>query len=209
MRASPSAALPRGRRHWLGVAAALAAAPGPAAGQAQLDPSHLRPVAMTPIPLAEGIGEFERTCLGSNFDAGLFEASVDSSEWRYRRERGSGTPEPAMYVSSKAVLMFHGPPVQEARAFAPGQCNIQFVLDAEADRESIHAGLAGAIERAAALRPPRYDFPGETCFRWLDSAKIKRLCLMKWPGERSRQIALSFQLWTPEGETRAHLAPPR
>ena len=189
-------------------AALLTALAAAAFTQPQIDPSQLRTVVMTPVAIADGLTQFERICLASGFDHDRFSAAVAGSPWRFSAERGVGTPTPDVRRASQAVVNFHGPPVQQQRAFAPGQCNMEFYARSATDRAAVLAELAAAVERVTGATPPRYEFRGETCWRWLAAdGRVNRLCLMHWPAAQSNHFALSYQLWTIEGERRARLTP--
>ncbi len=182
---------------------------GPSLAQPRVDPANVRQVVIVPVPLADAVGEFEGICLASGFGHDRFDAAIGRSRWRFRTEQGLGTPAPDVRRAPQAIFNFHAPPLQEARTFAPGQCNMEVVMRPAVERDQVYGALQAALSRATGSVPPRHEFPGETCWRWTPTPdRVARLCLMHWPGTRSAHIALSYQLWTPAAERRARLVPP-
>ena len=192
------------------IAAALIAAglAGHGSAQPRIEPSSYRTGKFLPAKLNEAVGEFERTCLATGFNAARFDAAIAASKWRYAKQMGSGTPAPDVRLGPRAAINF-GPLLQTEKSFVPGQCNIELVLRPVPEDAAIAAALEAALVRMLGKAPPQFDFPGETCWRWQPSPeKVNRLCRVHRPNLASGQISWSFQLWTASVESRAGLAPP-
>lgn len=192
-------------------AAALLAAglAGQALAQPRIDPSTYGTAQVLPATLGEAVGEFERICLATGFDSARFEAAIEGSKWRYEKRPGGGTPPPEVRVSGQAAINFRGPPLQSTGSFVPGQCNIDVVVRPVPDDSAIAAALEAALVRTSGSAPPKFDFPGETCWRWQPAADlVDRLCRIHRSDLAAGQMAWSFQRWTADGERRARLVPP-
>lgn len=195
------------RRMTAALLAALVAAPGFA--QPRLDPSSLRVVRVSPARLDEAVGEFERICLATGFDAARFDAAIAASKWRYEKKPGSGAPAPDVRVSGQAMINFHGPLLQATGSFVPGQCNMEVVVRPVPADATVDVALQRVFDRILGLAPPRFAFTGETCWRWQPSPDlVSRLCRIRRSNLAAGQMAWSFQRWTAEGERRARLVPP-
>ena len=183
----------------------------PALAQPLVDPSTARRILIVPVPLGEAVGQFEQICLDSRFDHGRFDAAIGRSRWRFRTEQGLGTPAPDVRRAPEALFNFHGPPLQEARTFAPGQCNMEVVLRPAEERATIHASLEAALSRAtgsvaAALRDSGRDLLALDAFAGPGGPPLPDSPAAT---PRSDHLALSFQHWTPAGERRAAPGPAR
>ena len=166
----------------------------------------MRLVGFVPVALPEAVAEFERICLASNFETRKFDEQVITATWRFREEMGFGTPQPKVHRAAQALVMFHAPPVQDSRTFAPGQCNMNFVLPAPAAKDEVLRVVATTVSRATAVQPGWRELRGETCVRWMAASAVRRVCLVG-SDKTLQQVALSYQLWTPAGEARAGLKP--
>ena len=166
----------------------------------------MRVVAFVPVALPDALAEFEQICLASNFETPKFDAQVAAARWRFREEAGLGTPRPKIQRAPQALVMFHAPPVQESQTFAPGQCNMNFVLPTAAAKDEILRAVATTVLRATTVQPGWREFRGETCVRWMAANAVRRVCLVGLD-KTLQQVALSYQLWTPAGEARAGLQP--
>lgn len=188
------------------VAAGLAS-PSPA--QPRVDPGSYRTVAMRPVKLADAMREFERICLATGFDHGRFGDAVARSKWRFRVQPGAGTPAPDVRQALQAMVGFHGPPSQQEQDFVPAQCNMEAMLRPHRDEAAVPRAFEAALGRLLGAAPPRFDFPGESCWRWKPSPElVHRLCLIDRAGLAPGHSAWSFQRWTAAGEARARLVPP-
>ena len=191
-------------RYLVALLAIFAAAASSA--QPQQDPRGLRVVGFLPVALPDAVAEFERICIASNFEVGAFERQIAAAQWRFREEAGFGTPRPKIQRAPQALVMFHGSPAQESRSFAPGQCNMNFVLPAPASKDEVLRAVGAAVARAAPVQPGWRESRGETCLRWTATGEVRRVCLIG-SDKAVQHVALSFQLWTPAGEARAGLTP--